>query len=144
MLRENLKGIPNVNLFEVALGDENTKATFYIPQKFSRETPNFGTLRKGRGPKRTITVELRTLDSFGFNNVGLIKVDTEGNELNILKGATETLKKQMPQLILEIHSPLHENARLITQLLKTLGYRNLKYVCKADAAQIFIVAQEEK
>lgn len=38
-------------------------------------------------------VETRTLDSYNFNNIGFIKIDTEGNDLRILQGAVETIKR---------------------------------------------------
>jgi FkbM family methyltransferase len=41
-------------------------------------------------------IQLRTIDSFVHENkiqrIGLLKIDTEGNELNVLLGAKETLK----------------------------------------------------
>ena len=36
-------------------------------------------------------VEVKTLDSSKFKNVGLIKIDVEGNELKTLIGATQTI-----------------------------------------------------
>ena len=52
--------------------------------------------------------EIRTLDSFGFASVGLIKIDAEGHEEAVLKGAADTLSRWRPSLIVEIeerHNP---------------------------------------
>jgi len=41
---------------------------------------------------QTIKVEMKTLDSFGFTNIGFIKVDVEGFETEVLKGGLDTLR----------------------------------------------------
>lgn len=47
-------------------------------------------------------VELRSIDSFGFRNVSLIKIDVEGFERYVIDGARKTIKKYQPVLIVEI------------------------------------------
>lgn len=46
-------------------------------------------------------IEMRTLDSFAFENVDFIKIDCEGAELAVLQGAVETLKRWKPCVIVE-------------------------------------------
>ncbi len=50
-----------------------------------------------------VEVMLEALDSFcqkkGIDRISLLKIDTEGNEFNILQGATELLKRQQIDLI---------------------------------------------
>ena len=46
--------------------------------------------------------EMRTIDSFRFNNVSLIKIDVEGCEDEVLDGMVETLKNNKPVIIIEI------------------------------------------
>lgn len=43
-----------------------------------------------------------TVDSFGLENVGLIKVDAQGCDLRILKGARDTIQRCQPVLLFEI------------------------------------------
>ncbi len=46
-------------------------------------------------------VEMRTLDSFEFIDVDFMKVDAEGYEENIIRGAAETIRRWRPTIIVE-------------------------------------------
>ena len=46
------------------------------------------------------TVESKKLDFFKFNT-SFIKIDTEGYEYNVIKGAEKTIKKNNPLIIIE-------------------------------------------
>lgn len=78
-------------------------------------------------------VELRTLDSYRFPKLDLVKIDVEGFEPYVLKGAGESLTRTKPIILIEIMggsdyaeaSP--EIRRMIEQtrgLLAALGYRS--------------------
>lgn len=47
------------------------------------------------------TANLRTMDSYSIQDVGFIKIDVEGHELNVLKGAVDTLKRNNPVICIE-------------------------------------------
>ena len=52
--------------------------------------------------KRRETIIVQTLDSFQFQNICLIKIDVEGNEANVIKGALQTLQRNdYPYIIFE-------------------------------------------
>jgi FkbM family methyltransferase len=52
--------------------------------------------------KPKVRVEARTLDSYHFENVGFIKIDVEGHELSVLRGAVWTLKaNNYPPILFE-------------------------------------------
>jgi len=140
LLHKNVEKLPNVKVFDCALGDRAKEAVFYIHKE--QPSSGFGSLHNiyARKNIQEIKVKVRTLDSFNLKNVSLIKVDTEGNEFNVLKGSIKTLRRHKPRLILEVHEPLHKWVRLITHLLSELGYENIKHVCKADRDQLFIIA----
>lgn len=71
---------------------------------------------------RQIIAKVRTLDSFNLENVGLIKIDTEGYEIPVLLGAKQTIQKNKPRLIIEVHTPREEQMRKIAAILKELNY----------------------
>jgi hypothetical protein len=47
-------------------------------------------------------VEIRSVDSYGFDDIDLIKIDVEGHEESVIIGAQNTIKKSMPIIIAEI------------------------------------------
>lgn len=47
------------------------------------------------------TVQMKPLDLYSFQELDFIKIDCEGYELEVLKGATETLKRCKPCVIVE-------------------------------------------
>ena len=58
-----------------------------------------GGVAVGTGGER---VEMRTLDSFGFQNVSLVKIDVEGFENEVLAGAERLLRENRPVILIEI------------------------------------------
>lgn len=46
-------------------------------------------------------IPMRTLDSFGFVDVDFIKIDVEGLELAVVKGAEETIRVNRPWMVVE-------------------------------------------
>ncbi len=61
-------------------------------------------------PNATKKYKIKTLDSLKLDKVNLIMVDTEGYELNVIRGAAQTILKHKPVLVLEFH-----NKRLSTK-----------------------------
>ena len=69
-------------------------------------------------------VEIRTLDSFTSNLSAsriLIKIDTEGNEMSVLNGAFETLRKFRPIVLFEVLTYLERDR--IANFLEDLDYQ---------------------
>jgi FkbM family methyltransferase len=72
------------------------------------------------------TYSCKTLDSFGLTEVGFIKLDCEGYEPYILKGAEQTIKKYKPVILMEEknYSKKYygEEGNLAVDLLLSWGY----------------------
>ena len=96
-LRRNLalNGVTNVVPLRYAVGSGPASVIEMNPIHPGEE----GGTSVGHGGDR---VELRTLDSFGFEQVSLIKIDVEGFELPVLDGAEDTIRRNRPVLIVEI------------------------------------------
>jgi Methyltransferase FkbM domain len=68
-------------------------------------------------------VQVKRLDDLGLDNVGLIKIDVEGHELAVLRGAAHTLRRHQPTLVIEAEERHHPGAvAAVTEFLGGLGY----------------------
>jgi FkbM family methyltransferase len=95
--------IQQVEAHRVGLGapDQVGEQTLYIPSVDGGGS----SVVNSAGALGAEKVEIRTLDSFGFGDrVGFIKMDIEGNELNCLRGATETIRLSRPRILFEANS----------------------------------------
>jgi len=122
-----------VKTFQIALSDKNGKVIL----KYPKSGKDSGLACIGE-PLRfdewiEFKVETRCLDDFatehGIEKVDLIKIDTEGCELFVLKGAEELIKKCSPGIFCEYNET---NAKQfgyhpseITKLLASYGYRHI-------------------
>jgi FkbM family methyltransferase len=63
------------------------------------------------------------LDALKEANIGLIKIDVEGHEINALKGAHEIIIKNKPIIIFEQHaSEIYDGTSAVISYLESLGY----------------------
>ena len=51
---------------------------------------------------KTEMTKTHKLDDFSFDNIDLIKIDVEGHEGSVLKGAIKTIEKNKPSIIIEM------------------------------------------
>jgi FkbM family methyltransferase len=77
-----------------------------------------------------VVVPIHTLDGFDLTRVDLLKIDVEGHELEVIKGARKTIGRWHPTVVIEMHDWLgaEDQAALLNVLLEN-GYR-FKYVDK--------------
>ena len=84
--------------FKYCLGEEEETKHLYIEEEIGRSTMlKVTSLNYENEPVKKIKVEVKTLDSifekvFNYGKIGL-KIDTEGYELKIIKGAKKILKE---------------------------------------------------
>jgi FkbM family methyltransferase len=77
-----------------------------------------------------LSVPARTLDSFELEDVAFVKVDVEGHELAVLQEAQETIRRNLPHLLVEIedrHNP--GNHARVSSFLENLGYQGY-FLCQ--------------
>lgn len=126
LLRKNieLNHLNNVRCFESALFSGAKELCLAVPD----ESPNSGdgSVIHDRGGKH-ILVSATTLDSFCAGHdlqPDLLKMDVEGAEYDVLMGATETIARCRPELLIELH---HFDGSLaahpVPDLLSGWGYQ---------------------
>ena len=95
----------NVTTYTCALSDQNDgTAEMIVPiygGYFSNATASLNTRKKDR-KHGVFSVQTRTLDSFGFTNIGFIKIDVEGFEKTVLAGARELIARERPVIQVEL------------------------------------------
>lgn len=92
----------NIHTYNVGLGD--VPGTFQMEDHPNNAGHNciLTEDRKDKTKYTLHTVQVNTLDSYNFKDVDIIKVDCEGYEYPILKGAVQTISTNRPIVQLEI------------------------------------------
>ena len=132
--------------------DEQLIYNFYNHIIFNRESINFFDIGSNTGSFiflpllnstikfTTHTVQCKTIDELfvelGLQSLDLIKIDTEGSELNILKGGAKTIKEFKPSILLEFDNKNTTQFGYmrddIVDLLKSYGYTTFKLLAESD------------
>ena len=121
----------NAYIINCALGSKTGKGQLHTPFSTNRQGhiisdsgsssmveshyKNFNQVKKHE-------VNVQTIDGLEIDNIDFIKIDTQGYELDILKGATQALKKSKPVICVEcISSQMPDPTNILTYLHK-FGY----------------------
>src|SRR5262249_56409692 len=80
-------------------------------------------------------VEVRTLDSYGFTDVRVIKVDVEGGEMDVLEGARQTILRDRPALIVELLTGAHADPVALTRTISS-AFGCSAWLVRADGARV--------
>ncbi|MBM7173077.1 FkbM family methyltransferase, partial [Streptomyces sp. G44] len=70
-----------------------------------------------------VDVPCLTLDGLGLRDVGFVKIDVDGNELPVLRGARELLTRDRPALFIELEARIQPIAPIVDLLTRRHGYR---------------------
>ena len=124
----NSKGL-KVQVQPVALSDHTGVARL----RTLTEDPGRSTIESANvledpagSPQAECLVPTLRLDDYGFKSVGFVKIDVEGHELAVLRGAEETLRQCSPTILVELeerHCP--GTVKNVSAFLSTLGYDGL-------------------
>ena len=146
-LKKKFKNKKNINLFNLAISNSNkfkklniniktSTSTFssYNQNSFWKKIKDF--LLTGFKNKSIVNSELvltNSLDSFckkkKIKNIDLLKIDTEGHEMQVLDGAKKLLKNDIKFVLIEFHlSKIYKdyNSVKIEKILKINNFFLLK------------------
>ncbi len=119
-------GAKNATIESVALSDKDGEAVLRMlvkdPGRSTIEEANI--LEDEEATEKTgVKVKIKKLDDFNYSNIGFIKIDVEGHEMAVLKGAEQTIRKNLPNFLIEIEDRHKENAvKDVPAYLKQFGY----------------------
>lgn len=113
-------------LHDVALGEHGATAQLSIPKDPSgREIAAHASIEKDFGVRSDhIAVSVVPLDSLQLPKIGFIKIDVEGHELAVLKGAIGLIRRDRPTILVEIEERHRADAVGSTrEWLEGIGYQ---------------------
>ena len=132
-----LNHLNNIKLFNLAVGSETKQTQIFVNQDndgghalwdvgkhpFNKKSLNNQTMQN---------TQLSTLDNIlsqagNITNLKIIKIDTEGGELDVVKGAVNTIRKyDVPYIICEINrfglQQMGTNETELREFMNSLGY----------------------
>ena len=146
IIRETIRLNQKENIVPVskALGEKSGTATFSLGE---RNSCNSLVERPGYNYPNHIEVPVITLDDYVRENnleVGLIKVDIEGGEQLLLKGAVETIRTQHPILLISIYhsaNDFFEIKPMIEKMCDKYTFRIIKPANSAIVIETILLAE---
>ena len=146
IIRETIRlnHLENIVPVSKALGEKSGTATFSLGE---RNSCNSLVERPGYNYPNHIEVPVITLDDYVRENnleVGLIKVDIEGGEQLLLKGAVETIRTQHPILLISIYhsaNDFFEIKPMIEKMCDKYTFRIIKPANSAIVIETILLAE---
>lgn len=121
-----LYGKPSVARFNIAIGSQEGRAEFF----YNKNHSSMSRIEGGAGDRTY--VQVTTVDMFmeknGIDGIDILKIDTEGYEIEVLNGARKSIDAAKISLIriecgLDPDDQYHINLRQIMEFLEPKGFR---------------------
>lgn len=135
-----LNALENVYCYNAALGDR-ADGSIEVPQFDYGRSLNFGSIEFGSkqqeplhqqrafDPDRIEHVPVTSIDALDLARVDMIKIDVEGMELEVLRGAERTIERDQPILYVEFLKVDREGlARHLTERRYTVITHKINYL----------------
>jgi FkbM family methyltransferase len=110
----------NVRVVQAAASDRPGTARLWLPPDDAGDRGVSSLVRRDIHG-RALRVDCVALDDLGLREVGFIKVDVDGGELAVLRGATGVLARDHPALFVELETRIQPIAPVL-RYLELLGY----------------------
>ncbi len=117
ILSINTEQYDNIYTKNFGLDLENKNVKFYIPiDNNGMASPKIKSINTYEED-----VELRKIDHNDYKNVGFIKIDVEGNELNVLISLNEIINQTLPVISFELNQNISSRKKIL-DFLHSKGY----------------------
>jgi FkbM family methyltransferase len=135
--------LQNVHILPVGLYSESTVVKLYINSEHDTAATIRSDLKPGLfQPQNTKYIPVFSLEklALGMKKIGLIKIDVEGAELDVIAGMQETIRQHQPLIICEIldytatdsQEKEQQRATELVNTIKGLGYRMFRIKHRSD------------
>jgi FkbM family methyltransferase len=115
-----------VSVLECAFSDHAGTLPLFVPTREGREITSRGSLDITANTgfaQRDRLVRVQRLDDLDIDDVHMIKIDVEGHELCVIKGAVNTIETQHPFLLIEIEERHHPGKSMeVINFISELSY----------------------
>lgn len=122
-----LNNFENVEIYNYAITDKEGEITLYQSDTHSGSNSIF--VKNSSKSRKQTSVKATTLDDLlenKYDEINWIKIDVEGAELSVLKGAEKTLKKTK-RILVEIHEHIlrqnNEKPEEVIEILKNNDFK---------------------
>ena len=96
---------PKISLYQLAMGNKFKSGGLYVNDKNTGDHRAYKTKGESR---RKVEVEFAYLDGFDyFNKINFLKIDTQGFEVEVLKGAKRIINESPDLQMIVEYSPVH-------------------------------------
>lgn len=121
----------NATVYHGAVSSQEGFATLNIPLQHGQECDGLSSLERGDTEQEYKSVRIRSLvlDSLSLRNIGFVKIDVEGHELEALGGSDRLISEQRPTFLIEAEERHRPGApKLIFDFFAERDYRGV-FVC---------------
>ena len=131
LLKENCSYYDNIEIMNVAIGDKEGLVNI----QYYKNKPLLSSVLDSRDDRRErplgvySNVQMKTIDSLVNEKVSAIKIDVEGYELNVIKGAMQTLRNNDALCIIEC---FEKNREVLIKMMSDLEYRYIETLGDCD------------
>jgi FkbM family methyltransferase len=127
-LQEAVGAMPNVRVFRSALGDRSEHVDIVLQEESQTHSLN---IRSHEPNQRTERIRVETLDAFVAQHavpyIDLLKIDTEGYEVAVLRGAADALRSGrigavFVEASLDPADTVHTQLQAVSEYLRPLNF----------------------
>ncbi|MEU7042557.1 FkbM family methyltransferase [Streptomyces varsoviensis] len=111
----------NVEVVQAAAADRSGVATLWLPPG-GRGDRGLASLVRRPVHATTLAVPCLALDDLGLTGVTLLKIDVDGGEAAVLRGARQLLRRERPALFIELEHRIQPPGPVLAALAE-YGYR---------------------
>lgn len=113
ILKNKFDNKSNIDIINCALHSEKRRINFYSTQDSAQNSIllfDSKSIQFQESEIETDTLDNLFINSKNYERIDLVKIDTQGNDLNVLRGGIDTIKKYRPAILTEIiFVPLYKN-----------------------------------